>query len=189
MRMLKLNFLLSFCRVVYNSAVSRELCRLMKLPVDYFNNILTILQLNHYADLMQCFDYTGRKTLALYLVNNILNMHTYIPTQELVRNSQALVFNRFTLIRLQYSYSDDLLQVEQLLGMISSLLEDQTDQPVIDEDPEDFAEEQSLVAKYVIHVPATYANSLHFFFYELLIFILFKDSFICFAQKRQTNST
>lgn len=33
--------------------------------------------------------------------------------------------------------------------MISSLIEDQTDQPVIDEDPEDFAEEQSLVAKYV----------------------------------------
>lgn len=65
--------------------MSRELCRLMKLPVDYFNNILTILELKHYASVMECFDYTGRKTLALYLVNNVLNTNTFIPTQELVR--------------------------------------------------------------------------------------------------------
>lgn len=71
-------------RVGYKSAVSRELNRLMKLPVDYFNNILTILELKHYGSLMECFDYTGRKTLALYLVNNVLNNSTFIPTQELV---------------------------------------------------------------------------------------------------------
>lgn len=71
-------------RVGYKSAVSRELCRLMKLPVDYFNNILTILELKYYGSLMKCFDYTGRKTLSLYLVNNVLNTRTFIPTQELV---------------------------------------------------------------------------------------------------------
>lgn len=78
------NVLKSFFRVGYKSAVSRELCCLMKLPVDYFNNILTILELKHYASLMECFDYKGRKTLALYLVNNVLNTCTFIPTQELV---------------------------------------------------------------------------------------------------------
>lgn len=31
--------------------------------------------------------------------------------------------------------------------MISSLLEDQSDQPIIEEDPDDFAEEQALVAR------------------------------------------
>lgn len=109
-------------KVGYKSAVSRELNRLMKLPVDYFNNILTILELKHYGSLMECFDYTGRKTLALYLVNNVLNNNTFIPTQELV---------------------------DQVLVMISSLTEDQSDQPIVEEDPEEFAEEQALVARFI----------------------------------------
>ena len=33
--------------------------------------------------------------------------------------------------------------------MISSLIEDQSDQPIIEDDPEDFIEEQALVARYV----------------------------------------
>lgn len=65
----------------------------MKLPVDYFNNILTILELKHYRNVMECFDYTGRKTLALYLINNVLNTRTFIPTQELV--SEYFIFFRF----------------------------------------------------------------------------------------------
>lgn len=31
--------------------------------------------------------------------------------------------------------------------MISSLIEDQSDQPIVEEDPEEFAEEQALVAR------------------------------------------
>lgn len=73
-----------FYRVGYKSAVSRELCRLMKLPVDYFNNIITILELKHYAALIECFDYYGRKNLALYLVNDILSSATFIPDSEQV---------------------------------------------------------------------------------------------------------
>lgn len=33
--------------------------------------------------------------------------------------------------------------------MISSLIEDQSDQPIIEDDPEEFAEEQSLVARFI----------------------------------------
>lgn len=112
-------------KVGYKSAVSRELCRLMKLPVDYFNNIITILELKHYAALIECFDYYGRKNLALYLVNDILSSATFIPDSE---------------------------QVEDVLRMISSLIRDQDDQPSIEDDADDFAEEQALVARFVHHL-------------------------------------
>lgn len=73
------------CRIEYNSAVSRELTKLMKIPVDNYNNLLTVLQLQHYAPLLDTFDYHGRKNLAAYIVTNALDNETLIPTQEQVR--------------------------------------------------------------------------------------------------------
>jgi vacuolar protein sorting-associated protein 35 len=35
--------------------------------------------------------------------------------------------------------------------MVSPLVKDQPDQPVGEEDPEDFAEEQSLLGRFVLH--------------------------------------
>lgn len=57
----------------------------MKIPVDNYNNLLTILELQHYGPLLDLFDYHGRKNLAAYLVNNALDNETQIPTQEQVR--------------------------------------------------------------------------------------------------------
>jgi len=74
------------CRIEYNSAVSRELTKLMKIPVDNYNNLLTVLELQHYAPLLDTFDYHGRKNLAAYIVTNALDNETLIPTQEQVRN-------------------------------------------------------------------------------------------------------
>ena len=73
------------CRIEYNSAVSRELTKLMKIPVDNYNNLLTVLQLQQYAPLLDTFDYHGRKNLAAYIVTNALDNETLIPTQEQVR--------------------------------------------------------------------------------------------------------
>jgi len=36
--------------------------------------------------------------------------------------------------------------------MVSPLVKDQSDQPIGEEDPEDFAEEQSLLGRFVYHV-------------------------------------
>lgn len=108
----------------YNSAVSRELVRLMKIPVDNYKNILTVLKLEHYAPLLDYFDYEGRKSLAIYIITNILENETLIPTQE---------------------------QVDAVLFMVSSLVQDQPDQPNIEEDPEDFAEEQGLLGRLIHH--------------------------------------
>lgn len=118
-------------RLDYNTSVSRELSRLMKIPVDHYNNLLTVLQLQHYAALMEHFDYQGRKSLAMYLLNNALDNDTVIPTQE---------------------------QVEQALGLAATLVSDQSDQPVTEIDLDELAEEQSLLARFMHQLKSTNAD-------------------------------
>jgi len=104
-----------------SSAVSRELSRLMKIPVDSYHNVLTLLKLDHFGPLFEYLDYHARKSMSIYIVNNILDNETTIPTQE---------------------------QVDGVLSLVSPLVQDQADQPD-DIDPEDFAEEQSLIGRLI----------------------------------------
>ena len=57
---------------------------LLKLILDHYNNILTVLELENYGPLLDCFDFYGRKTLAAYIVNNALHNETFINTPEQV---------------------------------------------------------------------------------------------------------
>lgn len=123
--------LINFFRLEYNSAVSRELVRLMKIPIDNYKNILTALKLEHFAPLLDYFDYEGRKLLAIYIITNILENETLIPTLE---------------------------QVDAVLSMVSPLVQDQLDQPNIEEDPEDFAEEQGLLGRLIHHFKSETAD-------------------------------
>lgn len=118
-------------RLDYNTAVSRELARLMKIPVDHYDNLLTVLRLQHYAALMEHLDYQGRKALAVYLLSNALDNDTVLDEQA---------------------------QAEQALGLAAPLLADQPDQPAdtptgaVSGAPDlqdDLAEEQSLVARFI----------------------------------------
>lgn len=43
----------------------------------------------------------------------------------------------------------ELVQVDAVLTMLASLIQDQSDQPSTEEDPEDFAEEQGLLGRSV----------------------------------------
>lgn len=40
-------------------------------------------------------------------------------------------------------------QVDGILALVSSLVQDQTDQPSEEDDPEDFAEEQGLMGRFI----------------------------------------
>ena len=67
-----------------NNAVSKELTRLLKIPVDSYNNIITLLQLEYFAPLFEYFDFSSRKEMSLYVVNNAVESALKIPTQEQV---------------------------------------------------------------------------------------------------------
>ena len=69
------------------SAVSRELTRLMKVPVDNYNNVLTLLKLEHFAPLFEYFDFQARKAMSIYVVNNALENETVISSAEQVCTS------------------------------------------------------------------------------------------------------
>ncbi|KAL3860250.1 hypothetical protein ACJMK2_010400 [Sinanodonta woodiana] len=106
----------------HGSPVSKELMRLMKIPIDIYNNILTVLKLQHFGPLFEYFDFHSRKVMSCYLVTNALENETHIPTQE---------------------------QVDSLLNIINVLVQDQNDQQEDPEDPEDFAEEQGLMGRFI----------------------------------------
>ncbi|CAF93242.1 unnamed protein product, partial [Tetraodon nigroviridis] len=108
--------------IATSSAVSKELTRLLKIPVDTYNNILTVLQLKHFPPLFEYFDYESRKSMSCYVLSNTLDYNTTIVAQE---------------------------QVDAILNLVSTLIQDQPDQPADDPDPEDFAEEQSLVGRFI----------------------------------------
>ncbi|XP_035680278.1 vacuolar protein sorting-associated protein 35-like isoform X2 [Branchiostoma floridae] len=105
-----------------SSAVSKELSRLLKIPIDSYNNVLTVLELKHFAPLFEYFDYDSRKNMSIYVVNNCLENGTEIPMAE---------------------------QTDQILQLVSSLVQDQADQPQEEPDPEDFSEEQNLMGRFM----------------------------------------
>ena len=85
-----------------NNAVSKELMRLLKIPVDNYNNVLTILKLKHFAPLFDYFDFATRKEMAMYVITNALENDTFIPSQE---------------------------EVDSILQLAAPLVMDQDDQP------------------------------------------------------------
>lgn len=60
----------------------RELIRLMKVPIDSFEDPLTILKLTHVTEVYDMFDYLGRKALACHLVQAIVNKVAYITSAD-----------------------------------------------------------------------------------------------------------
>jgi len=104
-------------------SVNQELSRLLRICIDFYNNALTIIQLNNFCPLLEKFDYTSRKSLALYLVMNILENETQVTTAE---------------------------QADSLLTIITPLIkDDETSTTNNSTDAEEFAEEQGVVARYV----------------------------------------
>lgn len=71
-------------RIHSGSALGRELSRLLRLPADNYNNLLTVLKLQCFTPLLSLLDYSGRKVLATYLVTNAVDNETLVPTQEQV---------------------------------------------------------------------------------------------------------
>nr|CAG4635924.1 EOG090X00QE [Eubosmina coregoni]SVE69626.1 EOG090X00QE [Eubosmina coregoni] len=119
-------------KVDNDSALGKELNRLLRMPISHYNNLVTLLQLPHYAQVLQRLDFNGRKAIAVHLVTNALDNETYLTTQE---------------------------QVEAVLIMLGPLICDQPDQVVTGQDAEDFAEEQNLMAR-LIHLLAAEESDL-----------------------------
>lgn len=43
----------------YNGIVGREVMKLLRIPLEHYNNVLTLLKFDHYSSVIQSFDYRG----------------------------------------------------------------------------------------------------------------------------------
>ncbi|XP_023337734.1 vacuolar protein sorting-associated protein 35 isoform X1 [Eurytemora carolleeae] len=112
--------------VEHRTPVGRELEKLLKIPIDSYNDVLIVLGLEHFIPLLNCFDYSGRREMSSYLVNNVIENSTCIPSSE---------------------------RVDTILTIVATLVQDQKDGPTAEkirsEDLEEFTEEQSLMGRLV----------------------------------------
>ncbi|KAH1015164.1 hypothetical protein HUJ05_012933 [Dendroctonus ponderosae] len=109
-------------RLEHHTSVAKELQKLLKIPLDTYNDLLMVLKLKHYAGLMQHLDYIGRKSLSIYILNNALENETIIPSHE---------------------------ETEQALTLLSTLVSEKGENPVGNVDLEELAEEQCLLARFI----------------------------------------
>nr|CAH7712821.1 unnamed protein product [Callosobruchus chinensis] len=105
-----------------HTPVAKELQKLLKIPLDTYNDILIVLKLKHYAGLMQHLDYYGRKALSIYILNNTLENETIVPSAE---------------------------EAEQALTLLNTLVTDKNEHPVGEMDMEELMEEQCLLARFI----------------------------------------
>lgn len=108
--------------------VGKELTKLLRIPVDQYNDVLALLKITHLGPVLSYLDYRGRTQACAYIVTNALEHSTLIPTPE---------------------------QTDALMSLLEALIRDQPDQP---DDihvtggggaGDDFVEEQTLIARLV----------------------------------------
>lgn len=106
-----------------NTPISKELIKMLKIPIDFHKNVLILLKIKHYSTLFDHLDFAGRKSLCQYILNNALENETIISTPD---------------------------EVEGLLQLLSPVITDSNDKPLdYEEDNEDFIDEQTLVARLI----------------------------------------
>ncbi|KAI8433068.1 hypothetical protein MSG28_013926 [Choristoneura fumiferana] len=104
-----------------NTAVFKELMKILKLPGEHYKDVLTLTKLAHYQPLIAHLPHGGRAALAAHLAGLLIDAGTVVTTAE---------------------------DVESVLSMMDVLVRDQPDQPD-QPDPDDFAEEQWLLARLI----------------------------------------
>ena len=67
-----------------NTPAGRELQKILKVPIDNYEDILTVLNIDHYPVLYKLFDYDGRKSLSMYLLQGLLDKDATITTSSQV---------------------------------------------------------------------------------------------------------
>ncbi|VDP00365.1 unnamed protein product [Soboliphyme baturini] len=107
-------------KIPYNGSVGKELTKLCRIPVDGYNNVLTLLKLPNYQSTLEVFDYRGRIQNSLYITANMLSNETMVMTVE---------------------------ETNSLLTLLGSMIKDQPDQPADLASSDEFAEEQNSVAR------------------------------------------
>merc|ERR1712127_196542 len=77
--------------IQFNTPVSKELIKMLKIPIDLHKNILILQKIKHYSTLFDHLDFSGRKSLCQYILNNALDNETIISTPDEVDGLLQLI--------------------------------------------------------------------------------------------------
>lgn len=59
-------------RVPHNEPVGRELLKLLRIPVDEYDDVVRLLQLDHYSSVISLLNYKGRTQATSYVLQNMV---------------------------------------------------------------------------------------------------------------------
>ncbi|KAK2704166.1 vacuolar protein sorting-associated protein 35-like [Artemia franciscana] len=111
-------------KIEISSHLGRETAKLLRIPIDNYKDILMLLKLQNFPEVMNRLDFNGRIAVSMHIINCILDKETKIQTVE---------------------------QVNSLLTCLATMVTDQEDF-ALDEayaESEEFAEEQNTLSRLV----------------------------------------
>uniref|UniRef100_A0A915P651 Vacuolar protein sorting-associated protein 35 n=1 Tax=Meloidogyne floridensis TaxID=298350 RepID=A0A915P651_9BILA len=146
--------------ILANSLIGRELTKLLKLPIENYNNIIELLALESYSNILQLLDICGQRKIAAFIIENALENNTLIECEEHLDKLFTLI--ECLLIDTPTTNNDDIIQQK------TSLLKLNGGQNNNDEinncnlnEQKDFEEQQILVAR-LIHLIQSEHVEIHF---------------------------
>uniref|UniRef100_A0A914H1W4 Vacuolar protein sorting-associated protein 35 n=1 Tax=Globodera rostochiensis TaxID=31243 RepID=A0A914H1W4_GLORO len=140
---------LNIVSVAINSVIGREVAKLLRLPIEQYNNVVTLLQLDSFGEVILVLDRRGQRQIASLLIQNAIENETRIATEEGVEKFFHLIDS------LLADPLEGQTQRTALIGGPNIRLGGSEDGDGLNgtfgeaEDQEDFEDEQSLVAKFV----------------------------------------
>ena len=69
-------------RITTNSVVGREMTKLLKVPIEHYNNLVELLRLDSYGQVLLSLDGRGQRHIAATLVQKALDADTSIENEE-----------------------------------------------------------------------------------------------------------
>nr|CAD2151476.1 unnamed protein product [Meloidogyne enterolobii] len=147
--------------ILANSLIGRELTKLLKLPIENYNNIIELLALESYSNILQLLDIYGQRKIAAFIIENALENNTLIECEDHLDKLFSLIES--LLIDTPTTNEDIIQQKTSLLKLNGGGGQNNNDE--INNfnlnEQKDFEEQQILVAR-LIHLIQSEHVEIHF---------------------------
>jgi vacuolar protein sorting-associated protein 35 len=87
-------------RIAINTVIGRELNKLLKVPIEHYNNLIGLLKLDSYSQAIRLLDRHGQRQVASALIQNAIEVDTQIESEEQLEKVCLLVFGHLARILL-----------------------------------------------------------------------------------------
>ncbi|KAL7070964.1 hypothetical protein ACQ4LE_010101, partial [Meloidogyne hapla] len=142
--------------ILANSLIGRELTKLLKLPVENYNNIIELLALESYSNILKLLDLSGQRKIAAFIVENALENNTLIECEEHLDKLFSLIES----LLIDTSTNDDIQHKTSLLTLNGGGQQNDETSHILNEQ-KDFDEQQILVSR-LVHLIQSEQVEIHF---------------------------